>query len=85
VQPSEFARYYTDAQFAPVQTQLQTLVNAYAQGDGFNFSRGANQLRENLRALSPRFIRKIDDCGSNIFIIISRDFIARSGVTGLHL
>jgi cytochrome c-type biogenesis protein CcsB len=54
VQPSEFARYYTDAQFAPVQTQLQTLVNAYAQGDGFNFSRGANQLRENLRALSPR-------------------------------
>ena len=53
VQPSEFARYYTDAQFAPVQTQLQTLANAYAQGDGFNFSRAAHQLRENLRALSP--------------------------------
>jgi cytochrome c-type biogenesis protein CcsB len=53
VQPSEFARYYTDAQFAPVQTQLQTLANAYAQGDGFNFSRATHQLRENLRALSP--------------------------------
>ncbi|PYL14772.1 MAG: hypothetical protein DMF43_00275, partial [Verrucomicrobia bacterium] len=53
VQPSEFARYYSDAQFAPVQTQLQTLVNAYAQGDGFNFSRATHQLRENLRALSP--------------------------------
>jgi cytochrome c-type biogenesis protein CcsB len=53
VQPSEFARYYTDAQFAPVQTQLQTLANAYAQGDGFNFSRATHQFRENLRALSP--------------------------------
>jgi cytochrome c-type biogenesis protein CcsB len=53
VQPSEFGRYYSDAQFAPVQTQLQTLANAYAQGDGFNFSRAAHQLRENLRALSP--------------------------------
>jgi cytochrome c-type biogenesis protein CcsB len=52
VQPSEFARYYTDAQFAPVQTQLQTLANTYAQGDGFNFSRATHQLRENLRALS---------------------------------
>ena len=36
-----------------VQTQLQTLANAYAQGDGFNFSRATHQLRENLRALSP--------------------------------
>ena len=53
VQPSEFARYYSEAQFAPVQTQLQTLANAYAQGDGFNFSRATHQLRENLRALSP--------------------------------
>ena len=52
VQPSEFARYYSEAQFAPVQTQLQTLANAYAQGDGFNFSRATYQLRENLRALS---------------------------------
>jgi cytochrome c-type biogenesis protein CcsB len=53
VQPSEFARYYSEAQFAPVQAQLQTLANAYAQGDGFNFSRATHQLRENLRALSP--------------------------------
>jgi cytochrome c-type biogenesis protein CcsB len=53
VVPSELSRYYTNVQFAPAQTQLQTLINAYAQGDGFNFSRAANQLRENLRALSP--------------------------------
>ncbi len=53
LQPSESARYYSDAQFAPVQTQLQTLANAYTQGDGFNFSRATHQLRENLRALSP--------------------------------
>jgi cytochrome c-type biogenesis protein CcsB len=52
VQPSEFGRYYSDAQFAPVQTQLQTLANTYAQGDGFNFSRATHQLRESLRALS---------------------------------
>jgi cytochrome c-type biogenesis protein CcsB len=52
VVPSEFSRYYTDAQFAPAQIPLQTLINAYAQGDGFNFSRAANQLRENLRAIS---------------------------------
>jgi len=38
-EPSEFSRYYTEAQFAPLQTQLQTLVTAYTQGDGFNFSR----------------------------------------------
>jgi len=53
VVPPEFSRYYIDAQFAPMQIQLQTLATAYVQGDGFNFSRASNQLRENLRALSP--------------------------------
>ncbi|PYK67371.1 MAG: hypothetical protein DME50_02810 [Verrucomicrobia bacterium] len=53
VVPSELARYYTDAQFAPIRSQFQALANAYAQGDEFNFSRIANQLRQNLRALSP--------------------------------
>jgi cytochrome c-type biogenesis protein CcsB len=47
------SKYYSEAQVAPVQTQLQTVVNSYVQGDGFNLSRAANQLRENLRALSP--------------------------------
>jgi len=47
------SRYYADAQFAPIQTQLQTVANAYVQGDGFNLNRSANQLRENLRGLSP--------------------------------
>jgi cytochrome c-type biogenesis protein CcsB len=31
---------------------LQTLATAYVNGDEFNFSRAANQLRENLRGLS---------------------------------
>jgi cytochrome c-type biogenesis protein CcsB len=53
VDPSAWSKYYSEAQFAPVQTQLQTLVAAYAKGDQFNFSRAANQLRENLRSLSP--------------------------------
>ncbi len=53
VDPSGWSKYYSEAQVAPVQTQLQTVVNSYVQSDGFNLSRGANQLRENLRALSP--------------------------------
>src|SRR5207302_8894845 len=53
VVPPEFSRYYIDAQFAPIQIQSQTLATAYVQGDGFNFSRASNQLRQALRALSP--------------------------------
>jgi cytochrome c-type biogenesis protein CcsB len=53
VEPSGWAKYNSEAQFAPVQTQLQTAAAAYVNGDGFKFSRAANQLRENLRGLSP--------------------------------
>ena len=52
--PPAFAQYYNEQQFAAVQTQLQTMANAYVKGDGFAFSRAANQLRENLRQLSPK-------------------------------
>ena len=53
VDPSGWSKYYSEAQVAPLQTQLQTVANSYVQGDGFNLNRAANQLRENLRALSP--------------------------------
>jgi cytochrome c-type biogenesis protein CcsB len=53
VVPPEFSRYYTEEQFAPIQIQLQTTATGYVNGDSFNFSRGANQLRESLRNLSP--------------------------------
>src|SRR5437870_13240054 len=53
VEPSGWSKYYSAAQFARVQTQLQTVATAYVNGDGFNFSRAANQLRDNLRGLSP--------------------------------
>jgi cytochrome c-type biogenesis protein CcsB len=53
VEPSGWSKFYSEAQFAPVQTQLQTAATAYVNGDGFNFSRAANQLRDNLRSLSP--------------------------------
>jgi cytochrome c-type biogenesis protein CcsB len=53
VDPSGWSKYYSEAQVTPLQTQLQTVANSYVQGDGFNLSRAANQLRENLRALSP--------------------------------
>src|SRR5438270_10150852 len=51
--PPAFAQFYSEEQFAPVQGQLQTMANAYTKGDGFGFSRAANQLRESLRQLSP--------------------------------
>jgi cytochrome c-type biogenesis protein CcsB len=54
VVPPGFAQYYNEQQFAPVQTQLQTMANAYVKGDSFAFSRAANQLRDNLRQLSPK-------------------------------
>ena len=53
VEPSGWSKYFAETQFAPIQVQLQTLATSYAQGDGFNFSHAASQLRENLRNLSP--------------------------------
>jgi cytochrome c-type biogenesis protein CcsB len=53
VVPPEFARYYTEAQFGPVQNELQALATAYTQGDAFQFSRASKQLRDHLSALSP--------------------------------
>lgn len=52
--PPAFAQHYKEEQFAPIQTQLQTMANAYARADGFAFSRAANQLRDGLRQLSPQ-------------------------------
>ena len=52
--PPAFAQYYNEQQFAPVQTQLQSMANAYVKGDAFGFSRAANQLRDGLRQLSPK-------------------------------
>jgi cytochrome c-type biogenesis protein CcsB len=53
VDPSGWSKYYSEAQAAPLQADLQTVASSYVQGDGFNLNRGANQLRESLRALSP--------------------------------
>jgi cytochrome c-type biogenesis protein CcsB len=53
VDPSGSSKYYSEAQVAPIQTQLRTVANSYVQADGFSLSRAANQLRENLRGLSP--------------------------------
>jgi cytochrome c-type biogenesis protein CcsB len=52
--PPDFASHYSVSQFNEPQTQLQTLATAYAKGDGFQFSRAANQLRDGLRGLSPK-------------------------------
>jgi cytochrome c-type biogenesis protein CcsB len=52
--PPAFSQHYNETQFAPVQTQLQTMANSYVRGDGFAFGRAANQLRDGLRVLSPK-------------------------------
>jgi cytochrome c-type biogenesis protein CcsB len=54
VVPPEYTSFYNAEQFAPVQTQLQAFANAYVKADGFAFARGAQQLREGIRALSPK-------------------------------
>lgn len=56
--PSVAGTYYNEAQFAPAFGQLQSMATAYAQADSFAFGRSANQLRQNLRALSPRIYPK---------------------------
>lgn len=43
----------SEARFGPVQQNLEKFATAYVHGDGFQFSRAANQLRESLRVLSP--------------------------------
>src|SRR5256886_825894 len=53
VVPPEFSQYYSEAQFAPIQIELQTMATSYVQADGFNFSRASSRLRESLHALSP--------------------------------
>jgi cytochrome c-type biogenesis protein CcsB len=53
VDPGGWSKYYSEAQVAPIQSQLQMAATGYINGDTFNFSRAANQLRENLRTLSP--------------------------------
>ena len=51
--PATVASYYNEAQFTPAFSQVTKMTGAYAQGDMFNFSSAARQLRENLRGLSP--------------------------------
>jgi cytochrome c-type biogenesis protein CcsB len=53
VDPGGWSKYYSETQVAPIQSQLQMAATGYINGDTFNFSRAANQLRENLRTLSP--------------------------------
>ena len=51
--PTSVEQYYTETKSAPALSALKQMMRAYADGDGFNFSSGARQFRENLRALSP--------------------------------
>jgi cytochrome c-type biogenesis protein CcsB len=52
-EPVAMASYYTESQSEAVGSPLQEMIAAYYEADSFKFSRSANQLREELRALSP--------------------------------
>ena len=50
VDPSGWSRYYSEAQFAPIRVQLQTVATGYVNGDPFNFSRaGESASRKSAR------------------------------------
>ncbi len=51
--PPAFGNHYKEEQFAPVQTPLQAMANAYVKADSFQFPQAAQQLREATRKLSP--------------------------------
>jgi cytochrome c-type biogenesis protein CcsB len=51
--PTGVEHHYTEAKSAPALAALKQTMRAYADGDSFNFSSGARQLRDHLRALSP--------------------------------
>ncbi len=51
--PAGAEQYYNETKSAPALSALKQVMRAYADGDAFNFSSGARQFRENLRALSP--------------------------------
>jgi cytochrome c-type biogenesis protein CcsB len=51
--PTSVEPYYTETKSAPALSAIKQMMRGYADGDGFNFSSGARQFRENLRALSP--------------------------------
>ena len=84
VDPSGWSRYYSEAQFAPIRAQLQTVATGYVTGDPFNFSRAANQLRENLRALSRSIYPRDQQLRLEYFYNHFEAFIGQSGVTELR-
>ncbi len=51
--PTDFGKYYSEAEFATTQQHLQRMLGAYAGGDAFTFSTSAHNLRDALRTLSP--------------------------------
>ena len=67
VVPPAYTQYYNETQFGPLQTQLQTMANAYVHGDGFKFVTAARQLRQGLRELSPAIYPKESKLGIEYF------------------
>jgi cytochrome c-type biogenesis protein CcsB len=51
--PAAVAANYEEAQFAPAFAELSKMMRAYTEADTFNFSLGANRLRDSLRTLNP--------------------------------
>ena len=56
--PAAVAANYDEAQFAPAFAELTKMMRAYTGADTFNFSLGANRLRDSLRTLNPSIYPK---------------------------
>ena len=51
--PPDASQFYGEARFTPAAVALRGIAQAYLQGDGFNFSLHARELRGVLRQLNP--------------------------------
>ncbi|MDQ2869058.1 MAG: cytochrome c biogenesis protein CcsA, partial [Verrucomicrobiota bacterium] len=51
--PASMSGSFNEQQSAPALAALTKAMNAYASADAFNFSAGAHELRDDLRAISP--------------------------------
>jgi cytochrome c-type biogenesis protein CcsB len=72
--PPDFAKYYSQDQFATATTALQAMAAAYLAGDAFQFSSHAHELREALRALSPAIYPTESELGREYFYNQLRPF-----------
>ena len=67
VVPPDAAKTFGEAKFKPATERLQAMVKAYVDGDAFNFSLRARELRQELRSLCSAVYPSEGDLGREYF------------------